>query len=348
MNKTYTPLLAGAALAGLLATPAHATLFAYEGFAGVGDGALAGQASTGVGFIGNSWVITNGGGGVSTTEAAGLAYPGSYPGGNTATGGNGRVTGTTGDNAFLALNFDVFTQPQIDGASQIHISWLAQNVAQSTTDYGLLDAGTRTTFNLAAEYPRNSGIRINNIGGTSNNTLGTIGNSGNWNGGGGGAPTQSLYGDGEVDPEVVDTWGAFNFNDVNNIFTGNGGTQAGPGSAFYNPAAANYDGVDHLVLSINTATSTYNLQVNPQPDGSNDGELVWVHTDGAVVPFEFRAFGVEAGNDSSERAPGDMVFDEIRIADSFADAAGFNQIPEPSIALLGGLGLLGLVRRRRA
>ena len=50
----------------------------------------------------------------------------------------------------------------------------------------------------------------------------------------------------------------------------------------------------------------------------------------------------------SDRAPGDLVFDEIRIADTFVDAAGFVQIPEPSIALLGGLGLLGLLRRRRA
>lgn len=337
------------AAAALLASPAKAQLWAYESFeGGSADAALAGTSPTGAGFDG-VWDITNGSGGNSMYEAAGLSYPGSYPGSNVAVGGNGRATGVTGDNAFLALDFDAATDAAVNGGGWVHISWLAQNVAQSTTDYGLIPPNVRLMQNFAAEYPRNSGIRLNNVGNGSNNALGIIGNSGNWNGSGGGAPTQSQFGDSELDPEVVDTWGAFNFNDVHNIFTGNNGSQSGPGSSDYNPAAANYDGVDHLVLSIDAASSTYHLQVNPQIDGSNDGELTWVHTDGAVVPFEMKAFGIEAGNDSSNRAPGDIVVDEIRIAGSFADAAGFAQVPEPSslAALAGLIGLgLGAVRRR--
>jgi len=342
-RKRFSHWCAGAALAATLATPAHATLFAYEGFSGIGDGTLAGTGATGSGFTGG-WDITNGGGGASTTQAAGLSYPGSYPGTNTAIGGNGRVTGATGDNAFLALDLDATARFNVNNAGTVYISWLAQNVAVSTTAYGVLDAGTRDTFNLAAEYPRNSGLRINSVGDGSNSALGMVGNSGNWNG-----SNQSLYGDGELNPEVVDTWGAFNFNDANNIFTGNGGTGDGPGSPSYNPAAANYDGVDHLLLTVDVGGGAYNLQVNPQIDGSNDGEISWVHTDGGPpIQFVLNAIGFEAGNDSSDRAPGDLVFDEIRIADTFVDAAGFVQIPEPSIALLGGLGLLGLLRRRRA
>jgi hypothetical protein len=61
------------------AAPASATVIAYEGFAGVSDGPLAGQAATGFGFA-DVWDISNGAGGASTTGAAGLAYPASYPG----------------------------------------------------------------------------------------------------------------------------------------------------------------------------------------------------------------------------------------------------------------------------
>jgi len=42
---------------------------------------------------------------------------------------------------------------------------------------------------------------------------------------------------------------------------------------------------------------------------------------------------------------GEARFDELRIATTFADAIGV--IPEPSAALLGGLGMLCLLRRRR-
>ncbi len=317
-------LLASAALVGLIATPAHAALFAYEGFSNVSaDGPLVGNPASGSGFVGNSWVATNGDGAASTVEAAGLSYPGTYAGTHTAVGGNGRATGDSGS-ANVGLDFDVFTQPAIDGADAIYVSLLAQRVGDTTTSAGLLDAGTRTTFNLASEYPRNFGLRFLNAGTGSNSSLGTIGKGSDWNSNG------VTFGD--PNPLVIDTWGAGGFNDINNLYTG----------------ADFADGVDHLVLSIVPATSTWRLQVNPLPDGSNDGEINFVHTDGGVVPFEWMAFGVGGGSNSSDRPVGDFVFDEIYIADSFEEAAGFFQVPEPSIALLGGLGLLGLARRRRA
>lgn len=354
MTRTKnTPLLAlsaGAALVGLLATPAHATLFAYEGFEFVSlvttdGGPLAGTPYTqGVGFSG-SWVATNGTGAASTINHAGLSYPASYPGTFTAVGGNGRVTGATGANAFLALGIDPGVATSINSSPVVYISWLAQNVGQTVTAAGVLDDATRTTFNLASEYPRNFGLRLMD-GSTSNSTFGIIGGGSTFDGSGGGAPVQSAYGDAELNPEVVDTWGAAGFNDVNNIFTGNGGTQAGPGSAFYNPAPAHYDGVDHLVLRVDTVTSNYRLWVNPKADGSSDGSISWVHTNGGTpVPFNLGRIGVEGGNDSSNRPVGDMIFDEIRIASTFDEAAGF--VPEPSVALLGAFGLLGLLRRRR-
>jgi len=91
------------------------------------------------------------------------------------------------------------------------------------------------------------------------------------------------------------------------------------------------------------------LYVNPQADGTNDGFLKFTYTDGGnPVPMDFYAFGVEAGNDSSDRPVGDFVFDEIRVADSWSDAAGI--VPEPSTyaAILGFLALAFVfVRRRR-
>lgn len=340
------------ASAAMFATSASAQVFAYEGFNAptsslLGGGAafdgltLTGISSTGTGFTGSSWGTTNGAGGASSYKSAGLSYPASYPGTHVAVGGHANIQGASGDNAFYGLDFDATADASINGASNIYMGWLAQNVATSTTVDGQLDAGTRSTFNLAAEYPRNSGVRINSVGGGSNNALGMFGNSGNWDGGG-----QSTYGDGELDPEIVDTWGAFNFNDANNIFTGNAG-----GTGPYNPAPANYDGVDHLVLSIDTAGGAYTLMVNPQTDGSSDGEISFVHTDGGpAIPFVMKALGLEAGNDSSQRAVGNLDFDEFYIGGDFASVAGFSIVPEPSAAgfIFGIFGLgLALVRRRR-
>lgn len=353
----------------LLAHPANAATIAYEGFDAplqssspsgnpvpAPNGApLSSVQNSGFGFDGG-WVITNGTGAASKFETGGLQYPASYPGSNVAVGGNGRATGADGANAFLALNFDAATDAAVNSGKPIYISWLAQIRNVSTTEYDPqgnpadTDAW-RQMFNLAAEYPRNAGIRLMDSGGGSNGALGTIGNGGNWNGN-----NQSQYNAGDTDPEVVDTWAAFNFNDANNIFVGNNG--AGPGepdpSASYNPAGAHYDGVDHLVLRVDPATSTYNLWVNLQADGSSDGHISWVHTDdGDLKPFVMKAFGLEGGSQNSERAAGDIQVDEIYIADQFFFASGFpspnNTVPEPSsLAVLGGLlGFGALVLRCR-
>jgi len=50
------------------------------------------------------------------------------------------------------------------------------------------------------------------------------------------------------------------------------------------------------------------------------------------------------GNESSGRPFGVLAFDELRIGTTYSDMSA---VPEPSVALLGGLGLLGLLRRRR-
>lgn len=345
--KFSLSLMALAAVA--FTASANANHIAYEGFnSGAQDAPLSTTGATGDGFTG-SWDITNGGGGASSYQSTGLSYPGTYPGSRVAQGGHGRVTGATGDSAFLALDLDAAADAEVNSASVIYISWLAQNVSESVSSQGILNAATRNTFNLAAEYPRNSGIRLMNVGNGDNSALGTIGNGGNWDGN-----DQSIFDVGDTNPEVVDTWAAFNFNDANNIFTGNGGKGPGVGTdpdPDYNPFPDNYLDVDHLVLRVDTANGLYNLWVNLQADGSSDGTISFQHTDGAVVPFEMHAFGLEAGNDSSDRPVGDLVVDEIWIADTFAAATGFAapaNIPEPTSALLMVCGLAGLGIRRRS
>lgn len=50
------------------------------------------------------------------------------------------------------------------------------------------------------------------------------------------------------------------------------------------------------------------------------------------------------GNESDSRPFGVLEFDDFRIGTTYADMSA---VPEPSVSLLGGLGLLGLLRRRR-
>ena len=315
------------------AAPVRAQLIAYEGFdvSGASDAdPLAGLSigASSVGFVDTWTVSASGNGGASAFRSTGLDYPASYPGSHTAIGGHGQVTGATGANAFLRLNLDAAAAATVNSSSEVFISFLAERVGTTVTDAGLLDAATRTANNLASEYPRNAGARImNNATPNNNSALGTIGKASDWNSNG------VMFGD--PAPVLVDTWGAAQFNDVNNLYTG----------------ADFADGVDHLVLSVNTSTSTYRLQVNPQADGSNDGEVTWVHTNNGVPRlFEMYGFGVEAGNDSNNRPVGDMVFDEIYVATTFEGAAGFRQVPEPASAagLATALVLgLGALRRRR-
>ena len=353
MRKTTLILSAAALLAGV--STSHATLFAYEGFdnpmvlgviPATGGESLNTITASGSGFTGE-WTVSNGSVANSVYEAAGLAYPASYAGDFTAAGGNGRVAGDFGVRTFINLALDGTADTAINSSSNLYFSWLAQIKNVSTTDAGYLSDATRATFNLAAEYNVAAGVRIMNVGANNNSSLGgTIGNGGGWNAGG-----QSNWDAGDSNPEVVDTWGVWNWNDVHNIFTGNGGTKDADPSANYNPAPANYDGVDLLVLHADTTTSTYTLWVNPMADGSSDGMLSWVHTDGDVVPFVMKAFGLEAGQGVANDQPyGDIVIDEIRIADTFYDAAGFTMVPEPSTyaAILGFLALaFAFMRRRR-
>ncbi|MGA0900777.1 MAG: hypothetical protein ACO3SO_10260 [Luteolibacter sp.] len=130
---------------------------------------------------------------------------------------------------------------------------------------------------------------------------------------------------------------------------------AGGSGSFNQTVGALTEGVDHLVI--------VRMENNLPAIGGLDRISVWLDpTDlsslgGANIVQE--ETNVYVGNNSSFQFDlldinaligntGDSIyFDEFRLGDNLADVTPFITIPEPSAALLGGLGALLLLRRRR-
>ncbi len=102
-------------------------------------------------------------------------------------------------------------------------------------------------------------------------------------------------------------------------------------------------------LALPTADSTTTREVVFRIDYNDPGVGVDTFTlinadgsdgDSGVGDFAFSSLHLASFGGS----PG-VVYDEIRLGTTLADV--YTVVPEPSVALLGGLGLLGLLRRRR-
>jgi hypothetical protein len=258
--------------------------------------------ASGAGFTGD-WIKTNGVSGGSAYLAEGLAYPDTYMGTNIAAGGSARNEGDPGKNSMFRLNFNATTYNRILNSQSVYISFLAERRGLTVTEEGKLDYATRVEFNLASEYPRNFGFRLMTNPG-SNNSGKTIGKPSDWN-------SNNVVFDQPTWP-IVDTWGVGGFNDVHKLYTG-----------------ANFaNGVDHVVIEIHG--SDFIIWVNPQPDGSSEGVLAFTWTDdGDPETWNPYGIGVETGSGSGDRPFSSWVFDEIIVADSFEDAAGFAAPPPP-------------------
>jgi len=313
MRKTTLLISAAALLAGV--SVSHATVFAYEGFDSPDLKVAPGTAApdlTPLDQVSASGSGFTGGWIVSNGAVQDSVYKTAgldYPAGYP---GSHVAVGGSGYNAAIADN-STHSRLRLDLATPFELGY-------SGTVYvswlGQRTGPTSTTY--ANLYPRPAGARLMN-GATGNSAMGGIESSG-----GGGYTADQM------------TWGAWGWNDTNGLLSGE----------------PSYDGVDQLVLSLNFDTSRVRLWVNPQTDGSSDGYLTFIWTDGDVKDMALYAFGIEAnaGDAGDQPRPhAEWAFDEIYVADTFEDAAGF-AIPEPSTyAAVIGLLALGLVfyRRRR-
>ncbi|HSH09902.1 MAG TPA: PEP-CTERM sorting domain-containing protein, partial [Oceanipulchritudo sp.] len=208
--------------------------------------------------------------------------------------------------------------PITDPGSVVYVSWLGKrNGAPATA----ADGNNGLTPGKYADnpYPRPSGVRF--LQTASGNSA-----SGNIEWSSSGNPLSSTH----------MGWGAWAWNDTHGLMP------AGTPDAV--------DVVDFVVVRLDYTTSRVTWWVNPQLDGSSDGgPMSFIWTDGGTPKvMNLYAFGTEAGSGNAERSPGSWQFDEIRVASTFEEAAGF--VPEPSTyAAVLGLLAMGFVwmRRRR-
>lgn len=111
-------------------------------------------------------------------------------------------------------------------------------------------------------------------------------------------------------------------------------------------------GATHLLLgqmNIGLGNDTLNVWVDPDVNAAGGPSgLPAANFSSTTVDFtdSITILGV-AGSKGTDPTASDVFIDAIRLSDTttaFADVTG---VPEPSAALLGGLGLLALLRRRR-
>ena len=320
MKTTSLRLIAGLVALGVTAGTAQATVFAYEGFDAPEINGVPGVPAP------NETTLNNV---TASTTGAGFGFTGAWVVSN----------GNSTDSKYLSSGLS-FPGSYPGSYSAIGGGGINKGNTSNSMLRLNFDAGVATSVNAAGTvyvswlaqrvgpvtpgfdnpYPRNAGARfLNNATPNNNTSMGLLGYNG------------SL-----AENNGVGAWG---WKDTNGLMT--------------TPLAEYVSAADFLVAELDFTNSMVTLWVNPQEDGSSEGSLSFSYTDnGTPVVMALYAFGVEAGSNSSGREPGEWLFDEIRVADSFADAAGFTMVPEPGtyaliFGLLAAVGVF-IHRRRKA
>lgn len=221
--------------------------------------------------------------------------------------------------AFVGINGGY--QPNLDGSNQEWMEHNGWNLGRASVGLSSsLDLSTDGTYYMSF-FSRAGGVDVVTQVGLTDGTDELM-----WGRGYGGAPTTkgitAYYGTAGTDP----------------ITNGDGTTFAtGSWNTLFYVARldkANSATTDDLTVSI----MIYNLSADNTIDSSDPAS--WVRTVGLTgVDNTFDELQFKL--DGSGTWPS---VDEIRLGNTWADVTG---VPEPRFALLGGFGLLGLLRRRR-
>ena len=165
-----------------------------------------------------------------------------------------------------------------------------------------------------------------------------------------GAPTT-------VDVSWINLSSSWTETDINYSTSGPGGTDLNPLMRDYGftfPSQTATVTIAQLPLNVD-----YTIYLSGHPNGASQDVTfavtgaaesaqtlsgnVKLDNDGYAAGVDYTVFNGNTG------ALGQIVYTQTSLTGNFSGSAGFqlDVVPEPSVALLGGLGLLGLLRRRR-
>jgi hypothetical protein len=288
------------------AQSARATLLAYDPFSGA-EGANINGSGTGFGFGSSTWAPSGTSGGVATYTGFSLGYADSFGNVLQTSGNAGFFQGLTTANTSMVLNrYLSFTNGLADGTTWISMLLVRQGPTGSNPNNPYA-RGVNVTF----DYPDSNGggnqrVGVGNASNAATNTLGI------------------LSAGGQLRPSANP---AYQFGGVGQLLT------------------------NLVILRIDHVAGTNN----------SDNAYLWVNpTDLTAVPnisaattnvsglFDYTLSVVRVfvgGNSNAAQRYGELVIDELRIGETYADVTPI--IPEPAAALLGGFGALAFLMYRR-